>query len=806
MKVPYSWLREWVTVPWQARELGMRLTMAGFELEGLDAAAPPFTDVVVAEITDIEPHPQADKLRVCTVSRGGGEPLQIVCGASNARAHLRSALALPGAQLPGDVTIKATRVRGVESQGMLCSARELGLTEDGAGILELPADAPLGESLRKYLALDDTVLELNVTPNRGDAMSVLGIAREVAALSGTPLTGPKIESLNARNADVVTVHLAAPAACPKFVGRVIRGVDNRAPVPQWLRERLRRAGLRSISPLVDVTNYVMMDLGQPMHAYDIARLRGDIEVRMAQARESVTLLDGHAVELDSDMLVIADAEGAVGVAGVMGGERTAVSADTLDVFLEAAYFAPEAVAGRARRLGVQTDASQRFERGVDPTLAERAIERASELIRAIAGGSLGATLTTQAEEYLPRRLPVRLRRSQITRLLGITVASARVEAILRALQMSVTRTNEDWAVTAPAHRFDITIEADLIEEVARIEGFAAIPEKDAATAQRFSPIPEEQPGEHIVLEALAARGYHEVITFAFVNPELQGRLFPQAQALAISNPIANDQSVLRVSLWPGLLRVALENERRQHDRMRLFEHGTRFVLDSGELHEIDTLAGLALGSRVPEQWGLPQDSKTATDFFDLKSDIESLLAATGDAESFLFEAAALPCLHPGRSARITRRSSKEAASGGATRHTVGWIGELHPRIARELALGGTPVLFELDYAAALRVKVPHAGEISRFPRVRRDIAVVLDEEVSLSALRERVTLSGSTLLQSLRVFDIYRGSGVEKGRKSVALGLIFQDFSRTLTDEDVDRAVASVVADLRANLGARIRE
>jgi len=805
MRVPYSWLREWVAVPWEARELGMRLTMAGFELERLDAAAPPFTEVVVAEITGVAPHPQADKLRVCTVTRGKGEPLQIVCGASNARAQLRSALALPGAHLPGDVQIKSTRVRGVESQGMLCSARELGLSESSAGILELPADAPLGESLRRYLALDDAILELNVTPNRGDAMSVLGIAREVAALSGAPVSGPKIESLSARNADVVAVHLQAPAACPKLVGRVIRGVDNRAPVPPWLRERLRRAGLRSISPLVDVTNYVMLDLGQPMHAYDLARLSGDIEVRMARARESLTLLDGQTVELEPDMLVIADAQGAVGAAGVMGGERAAVSAGTLDVFLEAAYFAPEAVAGRARRLGVQTDASQRFERGVDPTLAARAIERASELIHSIAGGSLGATMTTEAEAYLPRRLPVRLRRSQITRLLGIAVDPARVEAILSALQMGITRTSEDWVVTPPAHRFDISIEADLIEEIARIEGFATIPETDAATAQRFSPIPEEQPGEHTVLEALAARGYQEVITFAFVDPQLQGRLFPEAAALAITNPIASDQSVMRVSLWPGLLRVALENERRQHGRMRLFEHGMRFVLEGGALQEIDTLAGLALGPRVPEQWGLPQDSKTASDFFDLKADVESLLAATGDAESFVFEAAALPCLHPGRSARITRRAAQGGPGEGAA-HTVGWIGELHPRLARELALGGSAVLFELDYATALRVKVPHASEISRFPRVRRDIAVVLDEEVSLSALRERVTLSASTLLQSLRVFDIYRGSGVEKGRKSVALGLIFQDFSRTLTDEDVDRAVASVVADLRAKLGARIRE
>ncbi|HEY2590450.1 MAG TPA: phenylalanine--tRNA ligase subunit beta, partial [Steroidobacteraceae bacterium] len=717
MKVPYRWLREWVPVPWEARELGDRLSMAGFEVEALEPAAPPFSGVVVAEILDAAPHPHADKLRVCRVATGqggqggqggeGGAPLQIVCGASNARAGLKSALARVGAVLPGHAAIEATRIRGIESQGMLCSAKELGLADSSAGIIELPSDAPLGQTLRDYLELDDVVLDLNVTPNRGDALSVLGIAREVSTLSGVPLAGPRIEPVGARNTDLIGVHLDVPAACPKFAGRVIRGINNQAATPLWIRERLRRAGLRSISPVVDATNYVMLELGQPLHAYDIAKLRGDIRVRLAAAGEPVQLLDGRRVELTPDVLVIADAEGAVGVAGIMGGERTSVSSSTVDVFLEVAYFAPEAIAGRARRLGLATDASQRFERGVDPSGQERAMERATELIYAIGGGSPGAVSVARVDEYLPRRLPVRLRRSQIARVLGSAVPPERVEAIFGSLQMSVARTTEGWAVTPPAHRFDITIEADLVEEIARIEGYGAFPEADAAVAQRFAPLPEEAPRERTLLESFAARGWFEVINYAFVDPALQGQLFPDRESLPVSNPIASDLSVMRVSLWPGLVRSALENQRRQQDRIRLFEHGARFSVERGQLTEIDTLAGLALGPRLPEQWGSSTDGRVAVDFFDVKADVEALLAGTGDRNAFAFEAAELACLHPGRSARIVRNAGAVGAAGvrGAERGAVGWLGELHPRLVRELGFTSAPILFELDFAS-LTVELP----------------------------------------------------------------------------------------------------
>jgi phenylalanyl-tRNA synthetase beta chain len=797
MKVPYTWLRDCVTVPWPAAEVGARLTMAGFELEALSTAAPPFTGVVVAEVLSCEPHSQADKLRVCRVAGAADEPaIQIVCGASNARAGLKSALAQVGSVLPGDVRISAARLRGVESQGMLASAKELGLGDNSEGILELPADAPVGLELREYLNLDESVLDLNVTPNRGDAMSILGIAREVAALAGMRVAGPSIAPVRAGHTDRLPVRLDAPAACPRFAGCIVRGVNNRAAVPLWMRERLRRAGLRSISPVVDVTNYVMVELGQPMHAFDLGKLREGIVVRLAHEGETITLLDGRSVRVTPDMLLITDAEGPASLAGVMGGERTAVSEDTRDVFFESAYFPPETVLGHARQLGLQTDASQRFERGVDPTQQARAIERAVSLLAQFAGGQAGPIEVTESKSHLPQRNPVSLRAKQLARLLGISLPAERVTSALEALGMQVRRNAEGWTVTPPAWRFDIAIEADLIEEVARLTGFEGIPEADALVPQRFPRLPAVRPAEAAVLQALAARGYQEAITYAFVDPVLQKQLFPERRGLALANSIASDLSVMRLSLWPGLIHAALENQRRQQDRIRLFEHGTRFEPEGEGTREIDSLAAIALGPRLPEQWGVSKESRTREDFYDLKSDLEALFAETGEeARAFTFEPAMLAALHPGRSARVLRRGQP-----------VGWLGELHPQLVRALELTYPPMLFELDLEPALAVHRPTYAEISRFPQVRRDLAVVVDESVTLSTLAERVRLAATSLLRDLRVFDVYRGPGLEKGRKSVAFGLIFQDISRTLTDDDVERLMASVVTDLRENLNAKIRE
>jgi phenylalanyl-tRNA synthetase beta chain len=794
MKLPISWLGEWVKVPWPAPELGERLTMAGFELEGLSTAAPPFSGVVVAQILAAEPHPHADKLRVCKVTTGRGPTLQVVCGAANARAGLKSALARVGAELPGGVKIEAVKLRGVESQGMLASAKELGLAEASAGILELPAEDGLGEDLRKYLELDEPVLDVNVTPNRGDCMSVIGLAREVAALADGKVRGPAIRALPPGHRDHFKVVLEARAACPRFAGCIVRGVNNRAATPLLIRERLRRAGLRSISPVVDVTNYVMLELGQPMHAYDLGKLKEPIRVRRAHQGETLTLLDGRTVTAEPDVLLITDGEGPVGLAGIMGGLRTAVSAETTDVFFESAFFAPAAILGRARRYGLVTDASQRFERGVDPEQQRRAVERALLLLVPMAGGEPGTVEVTEARAQLPRRSPVTLRSRQLARLLGVELPAKRVMAALAGLGMTVRRTASGWQVTPPAHRFDIAIEADLIEEVSRLAGFEVIPETDALAPQSFRSLPEERPAERAVLEALAARGYEEAITYAFVDPALQERLFPGKPALALSNPIASDLAVMRRSLWPGLLRAALENQHRQQDRIRLFEHGTRFVTDDGETREIDTLAGLAYGARLPEQWGLPREFRASADFFDLKGDLEVLLAGSGAAEEFTFEAAEHSALHPGRSARVLRRGQE-----------AGWLGELHPSLVKSLDFTYTPLLFELDLSV-LVVKRARYEEISRFPQVRRDLAVVVDESVTLSSLAERVTLASSSLLRGLRVFDVYRGPGLEPGRKSIAFGLIFQDISRTLTDSDVERLMASVIADLRESLNARIRE
>ena len=793
MKVPISWLQEWVEVPWPAAELGSRLTMAGLELESLEPAAPPFTKVVVARIVEAVQHPQADKLRVCQVSTGTGPALQIVCGASNARAGLRTALATVGAELPGGLKIGAAKLRGVESRGMLCSSKELGLGDTNPGIIELPDDAPLGAALRDYLKLDDMTIELNVTANRGDAMSIIGVAREVAALSDSPLRAPVGAAVGNVLADEQPVRLESAQACPKFAGRIIRGIDNTRPTPVWLRERLRRAGVRAISPAVDVTNYVLLELGQPMHAYDLAKVAGPIAARMAHPGESLRLLDGRDVTLDPDMLVIADEAGAVGVAGIMGGERTAVGAATRDVFLEGAWFAPESIRGRARRLGLHTDASQRFERGVDPSGQARAMERATALLLDIAGGQPGPLVVIEEPSGLPVRAPVTLRRERLTRLLGIAVPDGQVTSIFQNLQMRVASAGEGWSVTPPAHRFDISIEEDLIEEVARIMGFDAIPERPAKRQQVFLSLPEAVPPERGLLDALSARGYHEIITYAFVDPSLQEILFPGIETLALANAIASDLSVMRVSLWPGLVRTALENQRRQQERVRLFSHGARFVVTGGTVNEVDSLAGIALGRRLPEQWG-SSESRELHDFFDSKADLQALLIGTGAAGEFSFEVATLSCLHPGRSACVRRAGQ-----------LAGWIGELHPRLVRELGFTQAPVLFEVD-VAALRVNLPQGREISRFPQVRRDLAVVVPEKVSFSALRERVVLSGSSFLRNVRIFDVYRGAGIEEGRKSVALGLIFQDISRTLTDDEVDSAVAAVVADLRENLDARIRE
>ena len=808
MKVPLSWLRDWADIPadWDAQELARRLTGVGLEIEGIGAAAPPFSDVVVARIVSAEPHPQADKLRVCqvvTAEAGGVDArLQIVCGAPNARVGLLSALARVGARLPNDVKIGAAKLRGVESQGMLCSARELGLAESSHGIIELPDDAPLGIDLRAYMDLDDTVFEVNVTPNRGDAMSVLGIAREVAAVTNRPLLTPaRLAALPGEasgwgaSADAFPVTLQPGAGAPRLLAQPLSGLDNTRSAPLWLRERLRRAGVRSISPIVDVTNYVMLDLGQPMHAYDRTKLAGALAARNARAGERLRLLDGQEIELAAGSLVIADEQSALGLAGVMGGEHSSITDGSTDIVFEAAWFKPAAVAGR--RHGIQTDASQRFERGVDWRGQERALALATRLLLAIAGGSAGPVTIAELPDELPRIRPVSLRSRQLQRLLGQGVAAADVETRLRALGMGVRSEKSGWSVQAPSWRFDIEIEADLIEEVVRIGGLDVIEERAPAMAMAPRPLDGSQIDAHVVMRTLAARGYQEVVTFGFVDPALQRQLLGAQPVLELSNPIAADLAVMRSSLLPGLIAVARENLRRQQQRVRVFEIAHRFVVEPGAggagiVREQKMLAGLALGSRLPEQWGV---SATPVDFHDVKGDLAGLLALGAGAEEFSFAPAAPEYLHPGRGASIRRDGV-----------IVGHLGELHPSLVRALDLTYAPILFELDYSAAFRANLAQFHASSRFPQIRRDISFTVPVEVAFAALGERVSVAAGSLLKQLSAFDVYQGKGVELGRKSIALGLILQDLSRTLTDDDADRVVQAVLQDLRSNLDARIRE
>ncbi|HEY2677416.1 MAG TPA: phenylalanine--tRNA ligase subunit beta [Steroidobacteraceae bacterium] len=797
MKVTYRWLQEFVAISVAPADLGKQLTAAGLEVESLEPVAPPFADVVVGEVLSSVRHPDASKLSVCQVTTDGKNRLQIVCGARNVRAGLKVAVAMVGARLPHDVLIKRAVLRGQESNGMLCSARELGLGDEQEGIMELPDSLPLNQNVRAALDLDDYVLDVNATPNRGDCMSVFGIARDYAAAQHRRYLIPAVAPVAAEQGATFPVVLDS-ASCPIFASRVIRGVRANAQAPMWLRERLRRVGINSISAIVDVTNYVMTELGQPLHAYDLAKLNQGISVRAARPAERITLLDDKEYELGPDFLVIADAGGAIGLAGIMGGRATAISDTTSDVLLESAHFTPDAVAGRARRLGLFTDAAQRFERGVDPTLAAQAIERATKLLLDCAGGAPGPVQVTRGRSSaaLESVAWVGLRRNRVTRLLGAPVPDDEVQAVLGAISERVETAPEGWRVQKPSHRFDIRIEADLIEEVARLRGFDKIAEIHATAPQIVGPSTERRvPGDRMML-AMADRGYREIISYAFVDPLLQQQLFPDTASLIITNPIAADLSEMRVSLWPGLVHACRENLRRQQTRVRLFELGNKFVVQKtnqgDQLEEIETLAAIATGARWPEQWGA---SREAIDFFDVKADIFNLLKLTGCEQDFRFEQDSLPVLRPGRAARIYRGNQ-----------AVGWLGEMHPQIVKALNLPASAYLFELEVASAFEAKVLTVKKISKFPSVRRDLAIVVDEGVPLAVLQENVTVSASGLLSELRVFDVYRGPGIETGRKSIALGLILQDSSRTLTDVDADAVVTAVVARLRDVLSATIRD
>ena len=792
MKFSEQWLRGWVSPQVSRDELVARLSMAGLEVDSVTPAAGEFSGVVVGEVLSTEQHPDADKLRVCQVSNGT-ETFQVVCGAPNVRPGLKIPFAMIGAELPGDFKIKKAKLRGVESNGMLCSQAELQIGEGNDGLMELPADAPVGRDIREYLGLDDASIEVDLTPNRGDCLSLAGLAREVGALYAAPVTRPVVMTVPAVHEEVRSVEVLAPAACPRYLGRVIRNVDLSKPTPLWMVERLRRADVRSIDAAVDITNYVMLELGQPLHAFDLAEINGGIRVRMAEEGEKLVLLDGQEVTLRSDTLVIADHSRALAIAGVMGGEHSGVSTTTRDVFLESAFFDQIAVAGKARSYGLHTDASHRYERGVDWQLAREAMERATGLLLEITGGEAGPIIETVSEQHLPKIAPITLRAQRISQMLGMEMDAAEVERLLSALGLNISADGAgQWRVEVPSHRFDISLEVDLIEELARLYGYNRLPVRypqarlaPQAKAEARSDLPE-------LRRLLVARGYQEAITYSFIDPRQFELFSPGVEPLLLANPISNDMAAMRSSLWPGLVKSLQHNLNRQQDRVRLFESGLRFVGQLEGLKQEPMLAGVVCGSRLPEGWAQGRD---VVDFFDVKADVEAVLGFAGALDAFTFVPGKHPALHPGQTARIERDGRE-----------VGYVGAIHPELSKTLGLDRPVFVFELVLAEVALGKMPKFQELSRFPEVRRDLALLADRDVASSAVLDVIRENAGEWLTDLRLFDVYQGKGIDPHRKSLAVGLTWQHPSRTLNDDEVNTATQNILTSLENRLNATLRK
>ena len=789
MKFSENWLRQHVKTDASRDELAATLTAIGLEVEEMTVLGASLDGVVVARIVECAKHPEADRLQVCQVDAGMGALQQIVCGAPNARPGLCAPLATIGTKV-GDITIKAAKLRNVESNGMLCSAKELGIDADASGLLELPADAPVGQPLADYLGLPDASIELKLTPNRADCFGVRGIAFDVAAALGGHVEPLDAAPVPAQNDATVAVELNAGADAPRYVGRVIGNINAAAATPLWMAERLRRSGVRPISVLVDVTQYVMLELGQPMHAFDRDLLKGPVGVRHARAGEAVTLLDGRDAVLDDAFLVITDADRVVALAGIMGGQDTRVTDSTNNVFLEAAHFAPDAIIGRSRKLGLHTDAGHRFERGVDPELPRIAVEYATKLILDIAGGAPGPVIEAVREADLPKPQIVTLRRERLARVLGVRVADADVERILGALGLGVEAAAEGWRVTAPTRRFDIAIEEDLIEEIARIHGYNAIPTTLPGGTTRVVSPSETALDEATVRRQLVARDYLEAINYAFVDGDLLAKWQATDAGVPLANPLSAELGTMRTMLLPGLVAALARNAARQQSRVRLFEVGKVFAACASEAPlETRRLAAVVCGDAQGEQWGVPS---RPVDFHDLKGDLDSLAAAAGALLQYWPSQAAWG--HPGRSADLYRDDVR-----------IGWIGQLHPRLQKTLGLDAVAIAFEVDLAPLQQRLLPRSAGLSRFPSVRRDLAFVVPETVSWAAVAATIERAAGPSLRGLRLFDRYVGKGVETGCKSLATGLILQEESRTLTDRDVDQVMAEVIASLRGEHGAEIR-
>jgi phenylalanyl-tRNA synthetase beta chain len=793
MKLSEAWLRTWTNPEIDTETLIHQLTMAGLEVDSVEPAAAAFKGVVVAQITEVSLHPDADKLRVCSVNTGNAT-VQIVCGAANVRVGLKVACAVVGAVLPEDFKIAKAKLRGVESNGMLCGADELGFESSIDGLWELPEDAPVGQDIRDWLQLDDQVIDVDLTPNRADCLSVLGVAREVALLNETTLTSPPhLDSEQLADA-VFPVSLEAPEACPRYMARVIQGVDLSAKSPLEIQERLRRSGIRVIDPVVDVTNYVMLEIGQPMHAFDLDVLQGGISVRMAKKAEKLTLLDGKEVDLQADVLVIADKQKALAMAGIMGGAGSGVSSKTTDILLESAFFTPAAIAGRARRHGLHTESSHRFERGVDPKLQSRAIERATELLLQIVGGKAGPVIEEVSQKYLPSMEALSLRKCQLELLIGRSYESDEIQRILSGLGCEILDSKEDeWKIRPPSWRFDLQYEVDLIEEIVRVAGYDSIPAKAIPVNLRLGRSPENQLSTSDLVDQMVSRGFREVITYSFISPEWANQVADSSRQVTLQNPLASDMSVMRPSMIPGLLETASRNLARQEPRLRIFESGLNFTstsVDKSDIKQRSNLAALICGSANPENWS---DKTEEVSFYQIKAELDALARQSGKNLEYVAQQEA-EYLHPGQSATVILDGEE-----------IGKIGAVHPQLLQNMDIGVATYIFEVDLQPLLGAQIPGFQAPTKYPGVRRDIAVVLDRDIEASRLIEEIKMASPDLLKSIRLFDIYTGQGIDSNQKSVAVGLTFRHSSRTLQEEDVNVAVTQIVTVLEQRLNAQQR-
>ena len=803
MKFSESWLREWVNPAISSDELAHQITMAGLEVDAVEPVAGKFSGVLIGEVVECGPHPDADKLQVTKINLGpdfnDGELVDIVCGAKNCRLGLKVAVATVGAVLPGDFKIKKAKLRGVPSHGMLCSESEIGLSDSSDGIMELASDAPIGKCVREYLDLNDVTIDVDLTANRGDCLGLKGLAREVGVLNSLSVTEPTITAVTPTIDDTVAITLSAEKACPRYLGRVIKNININAQTPLWMVEKLRRCGTRSIDPVVDVTNYVLLEQGHPMHAFDLAAIEGAINVRYANEGETLVLLDENEVKLSTQTLVIADDAKALAMAGIFGGLASGVTAESKDIFLESAFFAPLAILGKARQYGLHTDASHRYERGIDPQLQRDAMERATTLLLEIVGGEAGPIVEAVSIENIPAEKTVALRRSKLDGRIGHHINDEKVSEILTRLGFAVTEkgANEEkvWTVVVPAYRFDISIEVDLIEEVARIFGYNNIPNVSPKATLAMREQKEAQLPLSKLRNVLVNRGYQEAITYSFVDPKVQIQLHPGQATMTLPHPISSEMSEMRVSLWTGLLQSVIYNQNRQQGRVRLFETGLRFIPDESVengVRQDNMIAGVLSGQRSEEHWDI---EKAATDFYDIKSDVEALLGLTNNVSEFVFSKAEVDALHPGQTAAIHKNGV-----------LVGHVGALHPELERKLGLNGRTLVFELLLSEVCTQNIPQARDISRFPANRRDIAVVVDEQVSANKVLQLIEKVGGNYLVDLNLFDVYQGNGIEAGFKSLAIAMILQDNNKTLEEKDITDVVNRVVDTLKTELNASLRD